>query len=296
MMNSFSTYHPGVNFFYFTAMITGAMFFTHPVFQGISLFSAFVYYISLKWKKGLKVNVCILILMLLLTAFINPLFNHEGVTIIFYLKSGNPVTFESILCGISSGVMFATVILWFGCYNAVMTSDKFTYLFGKIIPASSLIFSMALRFVPRYMEQIKIISDGQKCIGKDVTQGCMIQRVKNGLKILSIMTIWALENSVETADSMKSRGYGLPNRSSFYFFRFDGRDRFCLFTMVVLMALVLVGALTGHNTIRFFPSIKYPPITFFSLSLYAVYFFLCITPVAINLLEAFLWEYIKSGT
>lgn len=66
--------------------------------------------------------------------------------------------------------VFVTVIIWFSCYNVVMTSDKFIYIFGKILPALSLIFSMVLRFVPRYLAQIKVISNAQKCIGRDVSQ------------------------------------------------------------------------------------------------------------------------------
>jgi energy-coupling factor transport system permease protein len=31
--------------------------------------------------------------------------------------------------------MLISVITWFNCYSAVMTSDKFVYLFGRIIPA-----------------------------------------------------------------------------------------------------------------------------------------------------------------
>lgn len=84
----------------------------------------------------------------------------------------------------------------------------------------SLILSMVLRFVPKFKNQIVKISNTQKCIGRDVTNGNMLMKAKHGMKILSIMTTWALENSVETADSMKSRGYGLRGRNNFSIYRF----------------------------------------------------------------------------
>ena len=84
---------------------------------------------------------------------------------------------------------------------------------------------MVLRFVPKYKAQIKNISNGQKCIGRDVSNGNIITRARNGIKILSIMITWALENAIETADSMKSRGYGLKDVISFSIFRFDRRDK-----------------------------------------------------------------------
>lgn len=294
MKDSFSTFHPLVNFIYFTAVIVFSMFFMHPVFQGIALISAFTYSISIKGKKGLKFNIIYILPMLLFMAVINPAFNHAGVTILFYLKSGNPITLESILYGLSAAIMFVTVILWFSCYNVVMTSDKFIYLFGRIIPALSLIFSMVLRFVPRYIEQIKVISNAQKCIGRDVSQGNIIKRAKNGIKILSIMTTWALENAIETADSMRSRGYGLPGRTSFSIFRFDNRDKIIFSIIIGLILIILSGAAMGQNTIRFFPSIKYIEITVFSFLVYIAYFILCMMPVIINVQEATRWKYIES--
>lgn len=145
---------------------------------------------------------------------------------LFYLKDGNPVTLESIVYGLASGLMLAGVISWFSVFHEVMTSDKFMYLFGKVIPAFSLLLSMTLRFVPRFTEQIRRVAEAQQCIGRNVNNGNVFQRAAHGLKILSITTTWALENSVETADSMKSRAYGLRGRTNFSIYRFDpeGRD------------------------------------------------------------------------
>jgi energy-coupling factor transport system permease protein len=125
------------------------MFFLHPILLGIGIISAFTYSVILKGKKAVKFNLLYMLPMLLLMAALNPAFNHQGVTILFYLKNGNPITLESILYGAAAACMFIAVILWFSCYNSVMTSDKFIYLFGRIIPSLSLILSMVLRFVPR---------------------------------------------------------------------------------------------------------------------------------------------------
>lgn len=295
MYDSFSGFHPIVNFMYFTNVIVFSMFFMHPVFQGIALVSAITYSIKIKGvRKGIKFNIIYMLPMILLMAMFNPIFNHEGVTILFYLKDGNPITLESILYGVASATMFITVIIWFSCYNAVMTSDKFIYLFGRIVPALSLILSMVFRFVPRYLEQIKIISNAQKSIGRDVSQGNIIRRAKNGITILSIMTTWALENAIETSDSMRSRGYGLPGRTSFSIFRFDNRDKIVSSIISLLVFIILIGAFRGENTIKFFPSIKFTKITGFSVLVYIAYLILCMMPVIINIQEAIQWKTIES--
>ncbi|MEK3968488.1 MULTISPECIES: energy-coupling factor transporter transmembrane component T [Paenibacillus] len=294
MKDSFSAFHPFVNFLYFVVVLLFSMVFMHPIFQVIALISAVAYSIMLKGKKGIRFNLLYMIPFLLFMAVMNPVFNHQGVTILFYLNNGNPITKESILYGVAAACMFVTVIIWFSCYNVVMTSDKFIYIFGKILPALSLIFSMVLRFVPRYLAQIKVISNAQKCIGRDVSQGNLLARARNGITILSIMTTWALENAIETADSMRSRGYGLPGRTSFSIFRLDARDKVALLIMTGLIALVAVGAVMGENTMRFYPSIKASAITPFSILIYIAYFALCMIPVLINMVEAMKWKSIES--
>ncbi len=296
MSNSFKSFHPIINFYYFVVVIFFSMFFMHPIFLSISLICSFIYSVSLKGKKAVKFNVLYLLPLLIITALINPAFNHEGATILFYLKSGNPITLESIIYGIAAAMMFISVILWFSCYNEIMTSDKFIYLWGRIIPGISLIISMVLRFVPKYKAQIKNISNGQKCIGRDVSNGNIITRARNGIKILSIMITWALENAIETADSMKSRGYGLKGRTSFSIFRFDRRDKITLSTMLILTVVILVGSCFGENTIKFFPYIKIKPIGIFSIVVYSSYLLLCIIPVIVDFKEEIKWKYLKLET
>lgn len=153
--DNFGTYHPIINFVYFVFVIGCSMFLRHPVFLGISCVSGFIYYIYLKGKKAFKTALWLMIPVFLISALVNPLFNHEGVTLLFYFRTGNPLTLESIVYGLASGVMLVSVLNWFSCYQVIMTSDKFIYLFGKLIPAMSLILSMVLRFVPKFKNQIE---------------------------------------------------------------------------------------------------------------------------------------------
>ena len=152
--DTFSTFHPVNNFLYFVLVIGCSMFLMHPVFLGLSCLGGMAYYIYLKHWKALKTALWLMLPVFLISAAVNPLFNHQGITLILYLKNGNPLTLESILYGLAAGVMLVSVLNWFSCYQVVMTSDKFIYLFGKAIPAVSLILSMVLRFVPRFKNQI----------------------------------------------------------------------------------------------------------------------------------------------
>ena len=293
-MSEFKTYHPIVNFVYFVFVIGFSCFFTHPVCLCISLFSGFTYSVILKGKKAIKTNLIYMLPMLVAMALINPAFNHEGVTIIEYLPSGNPLTLESIIYGLCAAIMIVSVICHFSCYNEVMTSDKFIYLFGKIIPAMSLIISMTLRFVPKFASQLKVVTNAQRCMGRDVSSGSIIKRAKNGLNILSIMTTWSLENAIETADSMKSRGYGIPGRTAFSIFTFDKRDKKALVCILLLGIYTFVGNLMGEIDFRFFPSMKTAEVSVFGISVFVAYLLLCICPIIIEIREVRKWKALRS--
>ena len=294
--DTFSGYHPIVNFLYFGFVLAFAMIFTHPVCLGLSFLCAFAYSVYLKGKKAVKFTLVYMLPMLIMAALLNPAFNHEGGTILTYLPDGNPLTLESILYGVAAAAMLITVITWFSCFNEVITSDKFVFLFGRVIPALSLILAMALRFVPRFKTQIKVISNAQKCVGRDASDGNILQKAKHGIRILSIMVTWALENAIETADSMKSRGYGLPGRTAFSIYRFDKRDARALVFILACVSYIIAGHYTGGLYFRYFPTIKGLWETPYAVSIFAVYFALCAAPLFLNIKEELRWKSIASQT
>lgn len=285
-----------MNFLYFGLVLASTMFFMHPVCLLISLGSALTYMICLDGRKAARTAALYLLPMMLIAAVVNPAFNHEGATILTYLPTGNPLTLESILYGIAAALMLAAVVTWFSCYTAVMTSDKFVYLFGRVIPALSLVLSMTLRFVPRFTAQLKAVSEAQRCVGRDVSDGTVLQRVKNAVTILSIMTTWALENAIETADSMKSRGYGLPGRSAFSIYRFDGRDKALLAWLCLCGFYILCAWGTGGLYWRYYPTVKGAPIMPFTVSFQLAYLALCLTPVLLNRKEDRAWARLNCGS
>lgn len=289
-MNEFGKYHPIVNFAYFVAVLGFSMVFMHPITLLISLVSGFAYSVMLNGTKAIKFNLLYMLPLVLVTALINPAFNHEGMTILCYLPSNNPLTLESIVYGIASASMIWSVICHFSCFNKIITSDKFVYLFGKIAPALSLILSMVLRFVPKFKAQMKTVSTAQSYVGSGVSQGNIITRAKNGIKILSIMITWSLENAIDTADSMKSRGYGLPNRSAYSNFRFNKRDVKALLYIVILSVYIIWASIRGGLYFKYFPVIRGE----YGICVIAAYLMLFICPIIIEAWEVAKWKKLKS--
>lgn len=281
--DAFSSCHPVINFLYFALVLLVTMFCLHPIILGLSLAGSVVYAVYLNGQRAVRFSLAFLLPMMLLTLIINPAFNHQGITILTYLPTGNPLTLESILYGVSAAAMLAAVISWFSCYTAVMTSDKFVYLFGRVIPALSLVLSMTLRFVPKFKAQLHVVSEAQRCVGRDVSDGSLLRRIRNAVTIFSIMVTWALENAIETADSMKSRGYGLPGRTAFSIYRFDVRDRTILLWLCFCGGVLGWSALTGGLSWRYYPTVKGALLTPVTVCLLLCWAGLCLTPMAINI-------------
>lgn len=291
--DAFSGCHPAINFLYFALVLVFSMVFLHPVSLAVSLGTALAYAFRLKGGRAVKAGMKFLLPMMLLAALLNPAFNHEGVTILIYLPSGNPLTLESILRGLAGAVMLAAVITWFQCYTAVMTSDKFVYLFGRVIPALSLVLSMTLRFIPKFRAQLGVVTQAQRCVGRDVSQGSVAQRVRTGITILSILITWSLENAIETADSMKGRGYGLPGRTAFSIYCFDQRDKALLLWLLALGGYILTGWLTGGLAWQYTPVIQ-GALGAFPVTFQLAYLALCLTPILLNRKEDRTWKQLQN--
>lgn len=287
---AFSRLHPAVSFAYFALVLLLSMFLLHPIALGVTLVSALCCAAGLEGPGALARRLVWLAPMMLLAAILNPAFNHAGVTVLAYLPSGNPLTLESVLYGLAAAGMLGAVVLWFVCFSAVMTSDKLICLFGRLVPALSLVITMALRFVPRFARQFRAVWDARTCLGLDRAGKGPLRALRSAAACLGAVLSWSLENAVDAADSMKSRGYGLPGRTSFALYRFTRRDWRVLAWLLTCGALLLAGWAAGGFRWRYFPSVKGTALTPLGAALFALYLALCLTPLALNAWDGLRWR------
>lgn len=282
MPDTLRSCHPWVSFAYFAVVIACTMFFLHPVCLALSLLGGVLYTAALRGWRGLGRQAVWLLPMMLLAALLNPAFVHQGVTILTYLPSGNPLTLESMLYGCASGALLASVALWFLCVTDVVTEDKVIYLFGRVIPSLSLLLSMTLRFAPQFLRRLRLVSQAQRHMGRDTRNGSVYQRLRASLRVFSIVVTWSLESGLITADSMRCRGYGQPGRTSFSLYRFDQRDGAVLGWILFCGCYLLGGGLAGGLSFRYYPLLSGTAATPLTVSFFVVYGLLCLTPGLLN--------------
>ena len=289
MKDAFSKCHPAVNFLFFAGAIGTSVLIQHPMYLLVGILTGATYYLLLNGRKGWKMLLGMAMLFLFLMA-INPLFNTFGETPLCYLF-GRPYTLEALRYGAVLGGVFVTMLIWFGCYNKVLTSDKFTSLFGNLIPAISLLLVMVFRMVPNLMRKAAQFAGARKSIGKGAGENAATkEKLSDGMTVLGALTSWALEGSVVTGDSMRSRGYGTAKRSSFMIYRMSITDWTLLIVIPSLLALVIAAACLGQMAATYMPEFYISPPSW-GIVPYGIYLLI---PIALHTKEAIQWHISRS--
>lgn len=274
--------HPLLNFTYFIFVIGITMFAMHPAFLAASFAVAWMYSVLLRGKKAVRFNCFVLLPAVILMTLFNTLNVHNGVTVLFYLN-GNRITLEAIVFGLASAVMVTSVIIWFTCFMTIVTADKFIYVLGRIAPVLALTLSMILRYIPLLKNRFREVAAGQRCMGRGIAGTPWIRRIRQFGKELSILIAWSLEASIESADSMEARGYGLHGRTSFHLFRFAGRERWILAAMLVLGGISAVACAMGELSIYYYPAIVLPRFSAVQTISMVTYVCLMLFPVILDI-------------
>ena len=187
------------------------------------------------------------------------------------------------------------MMLWFGCYNAVMTSDKFTSLFGNLIPAISLLLVMVLRMIPSFIRKAGQIMGARKSVGLGAGENStMKEKLTSGMRTLSALTDWALEGSIVTGDSMRARGYGTAKRTSFQIYRMKALDWTLLAVMLTFAGVAAVAAAMGGAAAEFTPKLAIQPVTGIYASGFIAYCAYLFIPSALHMKEAVQWHISRS--
>lgn len=281
-MDSFKKYHAGINLIYFIVVIANTFMFMNPVLIGINLFSLLLYGIYLTnlsetmslWKAA--------IILVVIALVGNPLFNHQGVTVITYFLE-RPVTLESIVYGVVSSFFLLSMIVLFHLFQTIMTAEKCTVLFGKVTPKFAMVFSMGLRLIPKLSREYTQI--------KKVNRGFLKEK-RFSIKIISLLIGVSLENSIDTADSMAARGYLIKGRKTHMSDSFSARDVKIL--ILFLLFILLMVLFREDLSVTYFPKVVYEPFSMKNCIYYFVYFGFINIPMILNGKENVRWHRAQS--
>lgn len=291
-MQSLKDYHPIVSFLYFICVLTCSMITRNPIWVLLCLIFAVIYVIQLKGIKYFLFQLLYFFPMLIFIIFMNSYFNSLGLTVLFYLGKGSPVTVENLTYGLISGLALFTILLWFICFNSLLTADEILAIMGKRLPTIGLSLAMIIKFIPDTIKQGREVLLNQKAmLGEQKLTGQ--QKVKFAARMLTVLLSWSMENSLETADSMLAKGYPAKNRINYSREHFNLGDAGMILTMLLLFIGHLMCAFSGSIKFAYYPFLNWTGLTTNRILLMISLISLClilIFPLILDMINWFKWQ------
>lgn len=254
MENGFRGLHPFILLAYYVFIAVLIMIYNHPVFLVTTLVLLIFVNLSHDGGKALKKWSFSLIIMGLIFALMNPLFVSRGTHILFYLGH-RQITLEALMYGLYMSLMLMSIIVLFVSFNYVLNGNKFLYVFSKIVPRTAFLLMLTIRFVPLLKGRYDEISAVQRIRGMTMTDGTIRERARNGMNMIQTLLTWSLEEAIQTADSMQSRGYGLEKTSSYVLYQMERKDWWTGIIFVLLLSVCLFGSSFGYGKIIIYPEL-----------------------------------------
>lgn len=269
--------HPVPCFLYFLAVIGFTIFSRDPVILAESLLGAITAAV-LSEKSGALPFLAVTAAAVTLT---NPLFSHNGVTVLFFVGD-LAVTLEALVYGLAFSVMLCAAVLWGVVSVRFLTSDKYIWLFGRLLPSAGLVLSCAIRFVPLFIGRTRDFIGSRKAV-----------TIKGIAAAFSASLSYSAEEAMITADSMKSRGFGTAKRTFYSSYRMTGGDIRALVTVLLYGTVCLVMSALGAGRFYYYPAVSALRLGAADIALYVSFGALCVLPTALIVKEELKRAFIK---
>lgn len=247
--------HPAVVFLYFAGLFTCAFLFTNPLFLTAVMVCSFglaLYYNGYKASRGtFRAALFFAALMLVL----NPLTSHRGAHILFYLR-GNPITLEAIAYGVYNFMLIATLLVTFLSFNRLIDSERFLFLFARLVPKTAFITNMTIRYIWLYRARAGELYEVRKTRESTGQKEGKIPRLKKAGVLLSALVSWSLEEGMKIAQVLKSKEYGRQRRSNYILYKFTPADGLCLGAVAGLSGILVAAGSSGLGKYAIYPRLK----------------------------------------
>lgn len=292
MIGSFASLHPFVCFLYFFIAMVFSMIFKHPIYLMTQLFMWIVFCGLLDGGERLKKSLKGYLLMATFVFIMNPLFSSRGATLLFYFRD-RPVTLESTVFGLLFALSLLTFLIIFIAYNQVITPDKFLYLTASLIPKTAFSILVTMRFVPLFQRRMSEIASVQRSQGKLLSSQSKKQHLKDSMETLNTLVSWSLEAALQTAASMRSRGYGCGKRTSVVRYRMTNRDWGMLLCIGITSVTAIYGRFFGYGMIEIYPQIQGMAMNLWACLHFCAFFLFTAIPILLDGKERVQWHFIR---
>ena len=251
--HAFDLFHPAVALAYCGVALVFAMCAMQPVYLLLTLTGQLVWRAQLVGVRRALGALAWQLPLVTLIAVANALFVASGSTELFRLGS-RAFYLESLCYGACQGLMLAGVLVAFANAATVLSADKVMALLGNATPTVALMVSMTLRLVPSFVRRgAEIRSTARACTAARVeASGC----VRESMRLATVLMGWGMEDSLEVADAMRSRGWGAASkRTTYQRTRFRATDAAALALVGALALSAALSATAACASFSFYPHV-----------------------------------------
>lgn len=263
-MHRFRSFHPITKIAFFAVIFAVAMFSEDPVVRLLSLVGAMLALAAsgTPAKKLWKIIGGGIVTVIIMGP-LNCLISHEGKTVLFKILS-RPITVEAFYYGLSAGTMIVGTAIWCIFITDETDTDDLVLTLGKILPGISSVITVTLRYIPEIIKKFRETLSAQKMIG--VFDGKKFwKRAVIATKVFLSVTERSIENAMDTAATMRARGYGLAKRGSAMTKKWRSCD-----TDVLLVTLLCAGFIAAGESTNGLGFSYYPATGFGKMGLYGI--------------------------
>ena len=253
---AFSMSHPAVPALYMVLTLGLTMFSMQPVLIALSLAGGLAYGFATRGTVRTLGALRWQLPVILIIALVNPLFSASGSTELFRIGM-RAVYLESLVYGLCMGGLFVASVLWFEAAASMLEYDKVLALLGNAAPVIALMISMCMRLIPQFLRRGRTVLAVQDAI--DMPGRKPADPVRSRLRASSVLMGWGMEDSLERADAMRSRGWGaVPRRTTYARYRLGRSDVVALVGLALFGAVAVAVAWTATTQYSFYPQLSVP--------------------------------------
>ena len=209
---AFELFHPAVPALLFAGAVGVAMAGIEPRLAAITLAGAACYSLLTIGPARALSKLRYQLPLLALICLINPLFSAMGSTLLGKVGPFR-IYAESLAYGAVMGALLVAVLMWIEAAAESMGSDELMTLTGGALPYVTLALSMVMRLIPQLVSRTASSRDARSATTVASEPPGAVEQAASSM---NRMVAWALEDSVEKADSMRARGWGSARRRSSY--------------------------------------------------------------------------------
>ena len=247
-VGAFSMSHPAVPALYMVLTLGLTMFSMQPVLIALSLAGGLAYGLATRGAARTLGALRWQLPVILIIAVLNPLFSASGSTELFRIGM-RAVYLESMVYGLCMGGLFVASVLWFEAAASMLEYDKVLALFGNAAPVVALMISMCMRLIPQFLRRGRTVLAGR----------APTDPVRSRLRASSVLMGWGMEDSLERADAMRSRGWGAATRRTTYArYRLGRGDVAALVGLALFGVVTVTVAWTATTQYSFYPQLLVP--------------------------------------